>query len=418
MTDCNRVKEKIQQNERLKVLFLNDVGFQYGAGIAHLRQIQSFLLLGHEVKGVCWMQGPEGDIPFMPHNAKGAWRGMTCLSNTHYDHGCTDSEIMASILHEVDSFGPDVVIVGNLHAAKWPLEVFLALQEASPLVVAYMHDCYLLSGGCAYPGTCRLYESGCDDSCKSTDAYPPINPAEIQEKWELRRKIFCGPQGVPIATNSRWTLEMARQSLDGLHFADVVYLGLDEQLFRPIKRSLARRLLHLPEEEIIVLCGATDVKVPRKGGHIFRDIATEMHDRAGFMIFGWNSAGLEGVYAAGQIRDYRLMPLFYSAADIFMGTSLEEAFGQTLCEAAACGLPIVAFNVGGVPEVARHDVNARLVDSIGAEEVLKEILFFVGDPHARQKFGSAGRALVEKEFSLESQGKRWTEYFVGLVQEM
>jgi glycosyltransferase involved in cell wall biosynthesis len=414
--DLSRLKEKLHRNKRLKVLFLNDLGFQYGAGMAHLRQIQSFLLLGHEVKGICFMQGPEGDIPFFPHGAEGIWRGMTCLSDLHHDHGFSDTEIIESILHEVKSFEPDIVIVGNLHAAKWPLEVFLALRESSPLVVAYMHDCYLVSGGCAYPDRCRLYESGCDDSCKSTDAYPPINPAEIQAKWDLRRKIFCGPQGVPIATNSRWTLGMAKQSLEGLNHADVVYLGLDEHLFRPIKRSLARQLLQLPEDQTIVLCGATDVNVPRKGGHIFRDIVTLMNDRAGFMIFGWNSSEMEGVYAAGQIRDYQKMPLLYSAADIFMGTSLEEAFGQTLCEAAACALPIVAFNVGGVPEVARHDVNARLVDEINASALLHEIRFFMDKPDAREAFGSAGRGLVEKEFTLKKQGNRWIEYLNQVVE--
>ena len=55
-----RVRDKIEHGERLRILFLNDVGFQYGAGLAQLRQVQSFLLMGHEVMGICWVTGGEG----------------------------------------------------------------------------------------------------------------------------------------------------------------------------------------------------------------------------------------------------------------------------------------------------------------------------------------------------------------------
>ena len=64
--NANQIKHMIQHGKRLRVLFLNDLGFQYGAGIALLRQIQSFLLMGHEVMGLCWVQGEEGSIPFIP----------------------------------------------------------------------------------------------------------------------------------------------------------------------------------------------------------------------------------------------------------------------------------------------------------------------------------------------------------------
>jgi glycosyltransferase involved in cell wall biosynthesis len=137
--------------------------------------------------------------------------------------------------------------------------------------------------------------------------------------------------------------------------------------------------------------------------------------KADFMVFGWNSSGMKGVHAAGQLRDYRKMPLLYSAADVFVGTALEEAFGQTLCEASACALPIVAFNVGGVSEVARHDVSARLVDEISASALLHEIRFFMDNPDAREAFGEAGRAIVESEFTLKRQGERWMEYLKNLI---
>ena len=104
------------------------------------------------------------------------------------------------------------------------------------------------------------------------------------------------------------------------------------------------------------------------------------------------------------------MPLIYSAADIFVGTSLEEAFGQTFCEASACSIPIVAFEVGGIPEIARHRKNARLVDEQTSEALINEIEFFRQSPATRQEYGNCGRQIVETEFTLQAQGERWVQY--------
>jgi glycosyltransferase involved in cell wall biosynthesis len=410
------LRQKLQPGERLKVLFLNDLGFLYGAGLGHLRQIQSFLLLGHEVKGICWSQceGPERNLPVIPHNSTGLWKGMKELSELSPDNGYSEAAIIDAILQEVLAFQPDLIIVGNLHAAKWPLEILLALRKLDTQVVAYMHDCYVTSGRCAYPGSCKLYETGCTENCPTANEYPPLDPARIPEQWNLRRKIFCGADGIPLATNSLWTLEMARRALQGLRYAEVVYLGIEENLFKPIDRILARRLLGLPENRFIILGGSTNVKEFRKGGHIFSEVIESLKTEVDFLVFGNASTEVNGVHATGLLRDYRKMPLLYSAADLFLGTALEEAFGQTLCEASACSIPIVAFNVGGVSEVARHDITARLVDEISASALLHEIRFFMDNPDARETFGKAGRAIVESEFTLKRQGERWMKYLKSI----
>jgi len=410
------IKAKIQSGERLKVIFINDVGFQYGAGIAHLRQIQSFLLLGHDVMGLCWVRGPESTIPFIPNNARGHWAGMHQLPVIHPDSGYCEADIIHSIVQKVIFFQPEIIIVGNLHGAKWPLELLIILRELDSLVVVYMHDCYVISGRCAYPGNCRLYEVGCNEKCPTPDEYPPLTPNKIHNQWKLRREIFCGPKGVPIATNSRWLLEIVHRALDNIHYADVVYLGLDDQLFSPIDRTLVRRLLGVPDDAFVILSGSVNVLEPRKGGHIFKEVVEFLNkEDVVFLVFGEESLGLEGVRATGLLRDYRKMPLLFSAADLFLGMAREEAFGQTICESSACGLPVVAFNVGGIPEIARNNINARLVNKISVSGLLDEINFFMRNPKEREAFGRAGRKIIESEFSLERQGERWMKFLANVA---
>src|SRR5262249_5086511 len=146
-----------------------------------------------------------------------------------------------------------------LHGAKWPLALIGALQAAGLRVVAFMHDCHLMSGRCAYPGDCELYKTGCDETCPTANEYPALEPARIPAAWRLRRELLCGTRGVPLAANSEWTLRTAERALPGLRHGSVVYYGLDERLFREIDRGLARRLLGIPEDAFVVLAGAVSL---------------------------------------------------------------------------------------------------------------------------------------------------------------
>jgi glycosyltransferase involved in cell wall biosynthesis len=398
----------------MRVVFVNDVGFQFGAGTAHLRQIQSLLLLGHEVAALCCYQGAEEQRVAFGRMPPPQWLGLREFRDLHWEREPTDEVIHSRVVEAVRALKPDAVVVGNLHAARWPVSLLAALRDASLPVVAFMHDGHFASGRCAYPGECRLYETGCDETCPTATEYPALEPARIPAAWRLRREIFSGPKGVALAANSDWTLGMARRALPGLERSSVLYYGVDERLFKPLDRALARRLLGVPESKPVIVAGAVSMKDRRKGGHVLKEVVAALAGEAHFLVFGHAAAELGNVQGTGYFHDFRRMPLVYSAADIFLGTSLEEAFGQTYCEAAACGLPVVGFRVGGVPEIARHDLNARLVEPGDVEATLAELRRLLKDPGARAELGEKGRALVESEFTLRRQGERW----LGFLQAM
>jgi glycosyltransferase involved in cell wall biosynthesis len=86
-----------------------------------------------------------------------------------------------------------------------------------------------------------------------------------------------------------------------------------------------------------------------------------------------------------------------------------------MLESAPCAVPVVAFDVGGVPEIARHELNARLV-SVGDVEGLRNgIRFFQKNRDSRAGFGRAGREIAVGEFSLDKQAGRWTDYLSRLA---
>ena len=326
--------------------------------------------------------------------------------------GLTPHQIAEALTEKVVSLDPDAVIVENIHGAEWPIEIVACLRQAGLRVSVYMHDCYWVTGRCAYAGPCTLFRSGCDASCPTPNEYPALPPRLIAEAWRLRGDAFTGPQAVPLIANSSWTRDFAVQRFGASAHTAVIHLGLDHRLFAPIDKAAARDLLGLPHDKTIVLMGAVNLAERRKGGPLFRSLCERLSDDDGVatVLFG-RSSGRHGARSLGTVEDERLMPFIYSAADIFVSTAVEEAFGQTLLEAAACGVPVVALNVGGVKDVVRHGETGLLVDDLSGADLLASVEMLIADPQLRDRLGRGGRAHVEQALTLEHQARAWSAYF-------
>ena len=98
----------------------------------------------------------------------------------------------------------------------------------------------------------------------------------------------------------------------------------------------------------------------------------------------------------GQRED---MPSVYAEASIVCLPSYREGLPKVLLEAAACARPLVSTDVPGCREICRPGVNGVLVPARDAAALAEAITALVADPARRATLGSAGRALVEIEFS-------------------
>jgi glycosyltransferase involved in cell wall biosynthesis len=87
-----------------------------------------------------------------------------------------------------------------------------------------------------------------------------------------------------------------------------------------------------------------------------------------------------------------------------------------MLEGAACGLPIVAFDAGGVSDIARQGLNVLLAPVGNTEELIKATEVFVNDAPARERFGNEGRRIAVNEFSLARQAENWTRYLTDLAK--
>jgi glycosyltransferase involved in cell wall biosynthesis len=411
------LRDKLRGKEPLRIVMLNDIGFQYGAGAAHRRQAASFLLNGWGVSGVAWQAGEETERPVVVGaNDSGSWGGMVSLPKAHARRGATDDQIIAEVVQKVRSLAPDVIFLGNYHGSGWPIALLSHLKALSALVVAYMHDTYWVTGRCAQPESCTLFRTGCDARCPTASEHPRLEPDKIAGAWSERAELFAAASPIPLVANSRWTHDLVGQRFGTAARSEIVHLGLDHRLFAPLDKSIARRMLGIPNDKTIIVMGAVDVKDRWKGGPIFRAVHRALCDRSdvGLVLFGRASETLSSTKSFGMVHDEGMMALIMNCADIFVSTATAESFGQTLLEASACAVPCVALHVGGVGDVIDHGRTGLLVEGHSAADIVKAVDELVANPRLRLELGKNARLKVEREFTLGRQAEAWVDCLAKL----
>ena len=403
--------QRLHSGEPIDVLLLNDIGFQYGAGSALRRQASSFLLNGWNVVLAARALPSETPQPQVTGimNFKN-WQGSLSLHEAAIRQDKKQNAI-DFVVDTIEWWKADVIVAGNLHGTGWPIEILPRLRSSSAALFAYMHDVYWITGRCAQPGTCTLFRTGCTAMCPTAREYPRLTPDLIPDAWQTRAKYFSGPDAIPLIANSHWTESMVRQRFGRAAHSEVVHLALDHHLFRPIPKSDARRLLGLPEDKTLVVMGAVDVMDRWKGGPLFDGVHKALTERndAAVVLFGHSSDMLASVKSFGMIQEESFMSVVLGACDIFVSCAIAESFGQTLLEASACGLPVVAFNIGGVSDIIAHERTGLLVDQLAVEPMLAALDSLIADAAKRQALGRRARERVENEFTLVHQARAWRD---------
>lgn len=110
------------------------------------------------------------------------------------------------------------------------------------------------------------------------------------------------------------------------------------------------------------------------------------------------AAGIaSSIHWLGQINEPRRL---LRQADIGLLISQSEGLSNTIMEYMQAGLPVIATDVGGNPELVFHEVNGLLIERGNIEQLAEAILRLSAAPELRQQYGKAGAARIDNEFSL------------------
>ncbi len=109
-----------------------------------------------------------------------------------------------------------------------------------------------------------------------------------------------------------------------------------------------------------------------------------------------------------------LLPGILASLDVFIQASLNESFGLAAAEALCCGVPVVASNVGGLPEVVPDGVCGRLIPPGNVQAMIEAVSGLLADPEQIRIFGDAGRAHVLERFDIGRTARQYLETYTEL----
>ncbi len=89
----------------------------------------------------------------------------------------------------------------------------------------------------------------------------------------------------------------------------------------------------------------------------------------------------------------------------------QEAAGLVNIEALACGVPVVASRVGGIPEIVEHGTTGLLVAAGEPDELAAAIRRIAEDPDLRRKMGEAARTAAVERFSAERKLDQFLNFY-------
>lgn len=171
----------------------------------------------------------------------------------------------------------------------------------------------------------------------------------------------------------------------------VVNNGVNQSLFSPMDRTLARNSLKLPQETRIILYVGNLVPVKGIDGLVsaYGAVASEATNSLliiigdGFLkksvLKKVKDLNLEGRVILCGKRPHNEIPAWMNASDLLCLPSLNEGSPNVILEAMACGVPIVATRVGGIPEMVRSYKNVKLTDPKDIKQLSEAILKFLSN---------------------------------------
>ena len=420
----------------LSILHLNTVGNAGGAGRAAVRLHHGLVRLGHDSRILAGH--PVGLAPGIRH-----LDGVAPASHTRVDSalsrigGVLDQALGVGRwsypaswrLFETDLFQQaDVVHLHNLHGGYFNVGALEHLAHYKPLVWT-LHDMWALTGHCAYAYDCERWRDGCH-SCPLLRGRGRqlVEPAptlldRTRLHWDRKRRIYRTTP-LHVVAPSLWLEGLVRTSiLSPAQSIRHIPYGLDLNRYRPVDKLQARRSLHLPTGVSIVFFSADDVQNRRKGYAYLLQALRQVRapEEVCLLVSGKRPPAADQldpirVHVLGHLEDEEQQRLAISAADVCVSPTLADNLPMVLLESLACGVPSVAFDVGGVGEIVRHMETGYLARCRDVDDLVRGLDVLLHDVALRRRISHRARQVAEAEYSSELSARRYVSLYEHAVE--
>lgn len=321
----------------------------------------------------------------------------------------------------VGAFNPDVVHLFWVNSGFMKIET---LEQFKKPIVWTLHDMWPFTGGCHYDDECGRFRQTCG-KCPILSSGSEHDLS--RHIWERKRKSWRNVPIIVVAT-SHWLAEMARSSsLFKDQRIEVIPNGIDTDRYKPLDKCAARAAYGLPQDRHLVLFsafGATADK--RKGNHFLVSALKKMAlagwgERTELVVIGASAPenppdlGMK-VHYMGRLHDEISQVLLYSAADVTVAPSMQENLSNTVMESLSCGTPVVAFNIGGMPDMVDHQYSGYLASPFESDDLAAGMMWVLENNARQDMLSQYARKTAVERYALKTVANRYLTLYQDMLK--
>ncbi|MEC9022415.1 MAG: glycosyltransferase [Pseudomonadota bacterium] len=268
---------------------------------------------------------------------------------------------------QINALRPDIVQfhwVGNDTISLWEIPWL----EAP--VVWKLPDMWPFSGSAHYP--LPGFEDWYSHEENIRDKLPYDSGLNVEKYMTLLKRIILRNANINFVGPSRWITDLVSESylFKGRPSTHIIN-PINSEIWRKSKSHLARSNYDISDDDFVILFSSIDaLGDPRKGYQHLENIFSELalmtlpknlkcavigHEGASYNVHGIKCVPL------GRTFDEKALSELYNIGDLFVFPSIMDNLANTIKEATCCGLPCVAFNIGGNGDMIRDGVNGFLI---------------------------------------------------------
>lgn len=303
----------------------------------------------------------------------------------------------------------------HLHWVNGEMMSVADISRIAKPVVWTLHDMWAFCGAEHYTEDFRWH-----DGYNRTNR-PLYESCFDLNRWTWQRKLKAWKKPMHIVTPSRWLAECARQSVLMQDWPiSVIPNALDVDSWQPVEKKLARQLMNLPTDCLLLAFGAMGGgQDPRKGMDLL--LKALDHLRGQFqdlqlVVFGERAPrelpdlGFP-IHYMGHLHDDLSLRILYSAVDAMMIPSRQDNLPNTGVEALACGTPVIAFNTCGLPDIVTHQETGWLAKAFDTEDLARGIQWVMKDPLLHDKLCKEARLTAVNRFAYRVVSEKYLSIY-------
>lgn len=304
----------------------------------------------------------------------------------------------------------------HLHWIEGGFINFKELQNINKPIVWTIHGSFPFTGICHHL-LCDKYKTRCG-SCPALGSGSMYDFST--ENFELKQKRYKNLD-LHIVSPSHFMANRASESkLLGDRPIHVIPNGINTATFFPHDRKDARKRLNIADKTTLLFGAYRAIADENKGFNHLLDGLRELQkyykrSEVQILIFGGTFSGdmfFETVNL-GLIDNEEMLSIVYSSADVMIVPSEQENLPYTIMESFACATPVVAFEVGGIPELIDHKQNGYLAKPFDTTDLSEGIQFCLKNNNTNQ-LGINAHQKVLDNFTISKVAKQYNELYKSL----